>query len=164
VNRRLFTILAAFSLLGAPGCRQAPRAAAQPIRSIDWSGYPRTDAFEYFRRSHESPDGWDFPEPRESPLLVVTWFLNERAALEYEVKEDGKERNCRHVYNFAIQDRQTKQLTDSQIREVEALVAELPTSTIPPPLHRLVIVSRSVGGNWRTDIYDAASLCGKWSL
>ncbi|HSI32933.1 MAG TPA: hypothetical protein VK986_05025, partial [Tepidisphaeraceae bacterium] len=42
--------------------------------------------------------------------------------------------------------------------ELTALLAALPASKSPPPLARLVIVSRQVGDEWRTDVYDAAEL------
>ena len=134
-----------------------------PAPSVDWSGCPHTEGFEYFRGKHDSPDHWSSPfggrvESFGSPVVAITWFLGERTALQYAVSTNGKEWNSRYVYNWAIQDNHEKQLDAAQMRELSAALSSLPISTIPPPVENLVIVSRWVGATWRTDVYDSRKL------
>jgi hypothetical protein len=166
-------VIVGFGLLWSSCCTRAPsppsesaRAAPATMQSasgsgvIDWSRYPRTEAFDAFRRAYDSPGGALSLTSVARPLLAVIWFIGQgdRVAYVYEVREDGQESDWREVYNWAQQSNRSRKLTTAELRELAGAVASLPPSASPPPLERLVIVKRQAGGEWRTDIYDAASL------
>jgi hypothetical protein len=161
---RLLLTLAVLSI--AVGCAQPaarPAEKPKPTPSVDWSGSPRSEGFEYFRRLHDSADNWPSPfgGRRESfgrPTVAITWFLREGTALQYAVGANGREWDSRHVYNWAIRATHEKQLDAAQMRELSAALSSLPISTTTPPVENLVIVSRWVGETWRTDVYDSRKL------
>jgi hypothetical protein len=147
----------------APSPVDSPRPTTAPESPIDWSVYSRSDSFEFFRRMHSSAYNLSTPlgdshGSSVAAVVAITWFLRDGVALQYAVNANGKEWDCRQVYDAATQASHDNQLDAARLRELTGALSKLPASTTPPPLANLVIVSRQAGAVWRTDVYDSRKL------
>jgi hypothetical protein len=137
-----------------PSPSTIPAPASRPA-ATNWSQYAASDALQFFTARH-------FNASRSAelgdPLVLITWFRGENAALEYAVGTNGKKWDRRVIYNWAYQDSHTEQLDGVRLNVLADALRALPPSSLTPPLARLVMVSHSVDGVWRTDAYDASEL------
>lgn len=147
------TMLSALAIVA--GCRSAaPAEAADP--SVDWSGYPDTEAFAFFRSFHSPSDVQDHASPRL--IFVATRSLNAGSAVQSSVYASGDYSVLQIVHDHNAQLLQCGRWNPSRLREVQQVVASLPSSAAKPPFPQLVTVSRLSGDRWRTDVYDARAL------
>ena len=92
-------------------------------------------------------------------LLAISAFPNGGVfAIQYVVAASGKERDYRSVYHWATQNLRTQQLSELDLKRLQAAIHELPSESMSPPINRLVIVSFREGTNWITSSYDTDTL------
>ena len=153
MNPKLILYLALVLSGGLFGCLfQSP---AQTNSMPDFSRYEQTEAFRFFVSAHTNrADRF-----AATNLLAITSFLNrDRVALCYHVRGDGRESDCRWVYDWAVQSYHEKQLSPGSIKRLRSAIGELPAKSEQPPVGRLVLVSFSDGTNWITRSYDNKAL------
>jgi hypothetical protein len=130
--------------------------AADIVSAPNFSGYPQTESFIAFTRSHTNA-AWHLHQ-RTNLLAISAFPAGDRVALQYSVTESGQESDARHVWNWAVQDSHGRQLSDTNLTSLRSAIRELPTRSVLPPIERLVIVSFRDGTNWVTRSYDSGSL------
>ncbi len=110
-------------------------------------------------RSWTINDDGSWREHVQTRTLVISWFLDDGAtALRYTVSDTGHEHDVRHVYNWARQADNDRQLNHDEINRLNAIVSRLPKSVAEPPINRTVLVSFKHNDDWRTETYDTERL------
>ena len=97
------------------------------------------------------------PRKERVHLLLITWFQDTHGVLRYRVMESGEVHDCR-LDTFGRSARRHRKLSDDEFTAVKALASTLPESIENPPIHRTVLVSFQVDGNWVRSTYDADHL------
>lgn len=90
--------------------------------------------------------------------MISAFLSNGRVIVNYTVSENGEEKDCRMVFNWAVQDGHRKQLSENELRNLHLAVNELPEKNVLPSLERLIIVSFRQNDNWITRSYDRNNL------
>jgi len=133
----------------------ASQAWAQTNYLTDFSRYPQTEAFRFFVSRQTNGAA----QLAATNLLAITSFLGvDKVVLNYCVREDGHETDCREVYNWAVQASHEKQLSSDSMKSLRVAIGELPVQNELPPVGRLVMVGFSNGTNWVTRSYDNNAL------
>ncbi len=133
---------------------QLARAGGK-MPSPDFSNYPHTQWLgTYFY--YQTNAVWN---AQQTNLLAVSAFPSGGTfALEYFVTESGRERDLRNVWNWAIQDTHSKQLSEIALKSLRSAIRDLPSESMSPPIDRLVVISFREGTNWVTRSYDSSAL------
>jgi hypothetical protein len=127
------------------------RSEAAPT-APDFSKYPQTESFMYYL-SGQTNAAWNL---QRTNLLMISAFPSGGGyALQYFVKESGRERDHRFVYDWAVQASHGKQIAETNLAALRSAVRQLPAESVSPPIERLVIVSFREGTNWLTRTYDS---------
>ncbi len=74
------------------------------------------------------------------------------------VKQNGREFEARNVWNWAVQNGCSRQLTEVEIASLSEAIKSLPPDNVYPALDHLTIVSFRENSKWITRCYDQAHL------
>jgi hypothetical protein len=130
--------------------------AGDKVSAPDFSKYPQSESFVGLTGWHTNV-AWHLHH-RTNIFAMSTFPGGDRYALEYSVTESGQANDVRHVWDWAYQGSQLRQLSDTNLTSLRCALRALPTESVLPPMERLVIVSFRDGTNWVTRSYDSGSL------
>ena len=100
----------------------------------------------------------------DGTLIAISAFYHVTGSpLQYYVGENGHAEDYRVGGSFPsadIQDTHSRQLSEGELHGLYAALQRLPTTSVLPPVERLLVVSFRAGPDWITRSYDSAALPG----
>ena len=126
--------------------------AEENVSAPDFSKYPQ---ISHYLNGHTNAL-WHFQ--KKNVLSVSAFPAGDRYELMYRVTEDGKEMDCRFVWDRGMHSRHEKQLSATNLTNLRSAIRKLPAQSVSPPIESLVVVSFREGTNWTSRSYDADNL------
>lgn len=150
-------------ILVPPAEAVRPPEHPDPFRNV--SGRDRLSFVEEYHRDSRSRP---FCLSRYERLLAMTWIYEARTPEQCEVLPDGTVHRYRDVGELhgpgttvamvARQGGGRKKLSADEMRELTALLDELPSGADHVSWVKLVVVSHHSGESWLTQVYDRGAL------
>jgi hypothetical protein len=152
---KLLTLLLLIPAIGF-GLKTISSFVSEAYAEHQGDGYPRSRAFRMVLQQQTNAAA---NLQTEGHLLRMTCYYKPESpvCLRYFVKTNGVARNHRYIWSYATQDSHWSQLDSSQLAGLRSAIDELPTNSVTPPYHRLLIVSYRDGTNWVTRTYDRSA-------
>jgi len=149
-----------FVLLAPPVVlAQLPNVPNAPLDKLTlnlFAQYPDTDELKMLFHSHAYREGLN----KSDLVFFSTWFVDGRPGVVMETSVDahGCVYTVRTEYDWARQNFDSRQLTESELQSTFVALKTLPDSAQQPPLPFLVVVSFKLDSKWQTKLYDRRNL------